>query len=82
MITYKYKCLSCTCMFAKDEIIDFCCPICEQQGVNRTTIYLCKKCYPKKKKNEKRTLQQNEFFKKIVDLHSEAEHGPVNISEL
>lgn len=82
MITYKYKCLSCTCMFTKDEILEYKCTLCKSQGIERNTVFVCKKCFPRKGKrttNSQEMMKEKEFYQKIDKLHTEEEHGAVDL---
>lgn len=81
MIKYNYKCVNCSCMFTKDEIVGFSCPA-ETSIQNKCVLYVCKKCYPPKEKNQQRNKKVADFLRKTLDLHIQQEHGPIDISEL
>lgn len=80
MIKYDYKCVLCTCMYAREEVDGFYCTLCEPNL--HTDSYICRKClkkYGKKNANQIFSNSNKEIGEKVLRLHRQEFHYPVDI---
>lgn len=78
MKKYSYKCVVCTCLFPKDEVEGFNCPVCTMtEGMAGViTDYVCKRCGGFE---SLRTRKKKDQLKRILELHLETYHRSIDV---